>query len=269
VPDPWLARCLGWLASRWTDRVVAVSDALRQHLAEQVVANPDRLVLIPNGVDTAVFRPQPASGRIAVELGFEPGSPVVGSIGRLEHIKGYDVLIEAFALLLQGWDQGPLPLLVVAGEGSERPRLETLVRRRGLGARVRLLGWRDDVHDLHAAFTLFAMGSRSEGTSVSLLEAMSAGLCPVVTAVGGNRAVLGPELAHRLVPGEDPVRLAEALRQALSDPQRLAADGQAARRRVEERFSLDAMVQAYEGVYLEGWARAGVAPNVPRTPIRR
>lgn len=254
VPDPWLARKLGWLASRWTDRVVAVSEALRHHLQQRVVARGTEVVLVPNGVDIEAYRPQPANGRVRTELGLDLRAPVVGSIGRLEHIKGYDVLIEAFGLLLQGWSLGPRPALVVAGDGSERPRLEALVRDRGLASQVRILGWRDDVHDLHATFTLFAMGSRSEGTSVSLLEAMSAGLCPVVTDVGGNRAVLGPALAHRLAPPEDPARLAEALREALADPERLAADGRAARRRVEEAFSLDAMVRAYEGLYLQAAA---------------
>jgi glycosyltransferase involved in cell wall biosynthesis len=120
-----------------------------------------------------------------------------------------------------------------------------MVADRTLGAHVRLLGWRDDIHALHAAFTLFTMSSHSEGTSISLLEAMSAGLCPVVTDVGGNRAVVGDELAHRLVPREDPAALAAAWCDALVDRERRMADSDCARQRVERCFDLQAMVRRY------------------------
>jgi D-inositol-3-phosphate glycosyltransferase len=84
---------------------------------------------------------------------------------------------------------------------------------------------------------------------VSLLEAMSSGLCPVVTEVGGNAAVLGPELAHRLVSPEDPEALAAAWQAALGDPAARRSDGTTARARVERHFSLAAMVRSYESLY--------------------
>jgi glycosyltransferase involved in cell wall biosynthesis len=130
-----------------------------------------------------------------------------------------------------------------------------MIRERGIADGVHLLGWRDDVHSLHTAFTLFTMSSRSEGTSVSLLEAMSAGLCPVVTDVGGNGATLGAELAHRLVPAESPEALASAWRAALLDPSARAADAAMARARVQRDFGLDAMVRAYERLYAGEVAR--------------
>ncbi|MBA4159828.1 MAG: glycosyltransferase, partial [Gemmatimonadetes bacterium] len=92
--------------------------------------------------------------------------------------------------------------------------------------------------------------SRSEGTSVSLLEAMSAGLCPVITEVGGNAAVLGPDLRHRLVPPEDASALASAWRAALTASRAREADARAARERVKEHFGLQAMVARYQELYL-------------------
>src|SRR5207253_4097601 len=118
-----------------------------------------------------------------------------------------------------------------------------LVRQLGLGRRAFLVGWRQDVEALHAAFTLFTLASRSEGTSVGLLEAMGAGLCPVVTDVGGNAAVLGPSLRHRLVAAENPAALTAAWRDALADPARRAIDGSAARQRVEQFYGLPTMIQ--------------------------
>ncbi|MEJ7811580.1 MAG: glycosyltransferase [Gemmatimonadaceae bacterium] len=249
-PDPWRARIQDGFASRRTHVVVAVSDTLARQLARTVVHDRGRIQLVPNGVDTGVNRPRPDNGVVRGTLGIPAGAPVLGSIGRLEHIKGYDVMVEAFALFpADAGSGGASAHLVLGGDGGERPRLEERARALGVGDRVHFLGWRDDVPDLHAAFSLFTMSSRSEGTSVSLLEAMSAGLCPVVTNVGGNAAVLGPDLGHRLVAPENPGALAAAWRAALGDAAARADDGARARDRVLESFSLTTMVRHYEALY--------------------
>lgn len=250
--EPWLGKRLDWLAARRTDVVVAVSQAVADRLRQEVVPRETRVDVIQNGIDVATFTPQPDDGVIRREFGIEPDCSIVGSIGRLEPIKGYDVMIRAFALVLRGEQAGPAPVLLIAGGGSEHERLLALARELGIAGRVILPGWRDDIHALHRAFSIFAMSSRSEGTSVSLLEAMSAGLCPVVTDVGGNRNVLGEELSHRLVPSENPEAFAAALRTALEDASARVKDGAAGRRRVADRFSLRQMVEAYGRLYEEG-----------------
>jgi glycosyltransferase involved in cell wall biosynthesis len=252
-PDPWQARLIDGLASRRTDVVVAVSDVLARQLTGSVVARGTRVRVVTNGVDTDAFRPRADDGVVRAALGIARDAPVVGSIGRLEPIKGYDVLLDAFVQLRLRWGKGTPPVLALAGEGSEGGRLEAAARAAGVAGDVRFLGWRDDVHALHAAFTVFAMGSRSEGTSVSLLEAMSAGVVPVVTAVGGNAAVLGPELAHRLVPAEDPGSLARGLAVALADAEARARDAAAARARVVRAFSVAETVRQYEEIYERRW----------------
>jgi glycosyltransferase involved in cell wall biosynthesis len=243
--DTWLARAVERQAARNTDVVVAVSSSLAR-LLRQGIARADAVVVVTNGVDTDLFRPRPDTGRLRRELGLSPTGPIIGSIGRLEPVKGYDVMLEAFARVRAGWREGEPPVLVVAGDGAERERLAA----RGLPPGAFLLGWRDDVHELHAAFALFTLASHSEGTSIGLLEAMSAGLCPVVTDVGGNGAVLGPDLGHRLVPAADPRALAEAWRAALLDPRARARDAALARERVERGFSAQLMVNRYEALYL-------------------
>lgn len=252
VPDPWSTRLIDGLAAHRTDVVVAVSAPLREQLARTVVRNGTPITVVPNGVDTELHQPRADDGALRHELGVAADAPVIGSIGRLEAIKGYDVMIRAFAELRAGWGEGAAPVLVVGGEGSERARLERLIAESGLAGSVHLLGWRDDIAALHGGFTLFSMSSHSEGTSVSLLEAMSAGLCPVVTDVGGNAEVLGHALRHRLVPAADPTALARAWRAALLEPARRVADAAAARQRVMEAFSLGAMVRRYEELYAAG-----------------
>jgi glycosyltransferase involved in cell wall biosynthesis len=252
---PWHDRLVNRLAARRTDVVVAVSDALAQRLATIIAPADGQLRVVRNAVDVELFRPRPDTGAIRKELDLSAEVPIVGSIGRLEHIKGYDLMVLAFAELQAIDGVKPSPVLVLAGDGSERPRLEALAKKLRIARSVRFLGWRDDVHDLHSAFTLFTMSSRSEGTSLSLLEAMSAGLCPVVTDVGGNAAVLGEKLRHRLVPAENPGALAAAWRHALTVREQREADAMAARARVNDSFRLEAMVREYERLYSELPAR--------------
>lgn len=256
--ESWQARLVDRLAARRTDVVVAVSEPLKRLLIEKGISKPGQTRVIINGVDTDSYRPRPDSGVLRRERGLAPDVPILGSIGRLEAVKGYDIMVDGFARLRGAWPGPQAPVLVLCGEGSERARLEAMAAERGVAHAVHFLGWRDDVHDLHSAFTLFTMSSRSEGTSVSLLEAMSASLCPVVTHVGGNAAVLGPDLAHRLVRPTDPDALAAAWREALTDMARRQQDGATARARVQHAFALSSMVKGYEEIY------ATVAPRLAR-----
>ena len=247
-PDPWIARTLDGAAVRRTDFVVAVSDTVAG-LLKRITSQWDRIRVIPNGVDTEAFHPVPDDGALRAELSVPASAPIIGSVGRLEPVKGYEVMVDAFALLRRGWPDANAPVLVIAGDGSERASLEARAAALGVANDIRWLGWRDDIHRLHAAFALFTMSSHSEGTSVSLLEAMSAGLCPVLTNVGGNPEVLGEALRHRLVADGDAAALAEQWRAVLLDNQAREADARAARARIREAFTLEAMVRAYERLY--------------------
>jgi len=251
MPDPWHARAMDHLASRRTDVAVGVSTNVGNAL-ENIVAGGCSVRVILNGVDTSVFRRTPDTGHLRAELGVGPETPILGSIGRLEPIKGYDVMIEAFAQFVLREGPARAARLVIAGDGSTRDALRRRIAELGIEQRVHLLGWRDDTMRILSALQLFTMSSRSEGTSISLLEAMSSGICPVVTNVGGNSAVLGPELAHRLVPSEQPAALASAWAEALGDARRRDEDSRTARERVLSSHSASAMVRAYEAVYRSG-----------------
>src|SRR5262249_40679568 len=141
------------------------------------------------------------------------------------------------------------PCLVLVGDGSERAMLEELAKTLGIASRVRVLGWGDEVERLYGGFDLFTMTSCSEGTSISLLEAMSMGLCPVVTDVGGNRGVLGHELASLLVPVDNEAALAAAWRHHLLDVELRQDMGRRARARVQSKFSLGRMVEHHIDIY--------------------
>ncbi len=257
APDPTLHRVLDRAAARRTDIIVAVSERLARVLRDEVKLEAFRIRVVQNGVNTGVHRPVDDTGAIRRELDIPAAVPIIGSIGRLEPVKGYDVMIQAFCELRARWEGEHPPVLVIGGDGSEKQRLPDLARARGVADSVFLLGWRDDVRDLQSAFSVFTLSSHSEGTSVSLLEAMSAGLCPVVTDVGGNAGVLGDSLAHRLVPAGNPAALADEWLRALQNPERRRRDARIARTRIVEAFSLEAMVAAYAELY----ARRRVEPT--------
>lgn len=244
-----VARFLNRRASRLTDVVVAVSEPLRRHLVERLRLPAERLAVISNGVDVHAFCPRLPSGALQRELGLDCDQPIVGSVGRLEPVKGYEVVMEAFRLLCDRLP-GPAPVLIIAGEGSARSELEALIARLGLSGKVFLLGWRDDLQDLYAHFDCFAMGSMSEGTSISLLEAMASGVAPVVTSVGGNLDVLGPELADLAVPPGDATALAGRIECLLRDGAAQAM-GAVARRRVVQAYRIEATVEAYAQLYTD------------------
>ena len=246
-PEGLINRFLDRRATRLTDAVVAVSQPLRTYLCDRLRVRESRIVVVRNGVDTATFRPTAPSGALRSQLGLRPDQPIVGSIGRLEPVKGYEVVIEAFGKVCSK-TRDDAPVLVIAGEGSARPSLEALIDRLGLRDRVFLLGWRDDAVDLYAHFRCFVMGSWSEGTSISLVEAMSCGLPPAVTAVGGNPDVLGPELAQQMAPPGDTAALATRIEGLLNGE--ATRVGRAARGQAEANFGLAQMVRQYEEIYL-------------------
>jgi len=225
-------------ASRRTGAVVAVSEQLEERL-RQLVAYPDRVTTILNGIDTGKFTPK-------IVDSFE-GETVIGSVGRLDQVKGFDVLIEAFARVRA--DSVRPVRLIIAGDGPCRDELERQIIARGLQEAVELIGWCSDVPSFLQTLDIYCQSSFSEGTPLSVLEAMSCGVCPVVTSVGGNPFVLGEPLAHRLVPPRDESSLARALVDAVQDSDRRLLDGVVARNRVVETFGVGQMARAYEALY--------------------
>lgn len=243
-------RILDGTAARLTDAIVAVSPRMVPMFAADIRLPEARFEVINNGVDTSRFRPTPDDGLLRAELGLAPDTPLIGSIGRYEAVKGLDVLLDAFTQLRRNWTGPRAPALVLVGAGSLTETLrQRIATDPALTGHAHLLSWRADPLSVLRAIDVFTMASHSEGTSMSLLEAMATGCCPVVTAVGGNPFVLGDGLAHRLVPPRTPEALATALRAALDDPTARRHDGVVARARVESDFSLDALCQRYASLY--------------------
>jgi sugar transferase (PEP-CTERM/EpsH1 system associated) len=231
------------------DRYVPVSRDLERWLRE-VVGIPDaRNRLIDNGVDTERFRAQPLPADPA-EAWQQPGAFVIGTVGRLQDVKHHAGMVDAFirlrALLPEQRDR--LKLAIV-GDGPLREQLERQVAAAGIGDAVFLAGARADVAPVMRSFSLFALSSIAEGTPVTLLEAMASELPVVATAVGGIPELVADGTTGTLVPPNDPERMAQALAAYVRDPALVRAHGAAARLRVEQKYSMAAMLASYLALY--------------------
>ena len=232
---------------------ICVSDDIARIRMQREGTPEEKTVVIPNAVDAEALR-GPARGRAAVmaELGWDPGDPLVLSVGRLVAAKDYPLLMESVALLRREF---PAVRCLIAGEGDRRAEIEAAIARLGLESAVRLAGARRDVPDLLAAADVFVLSSVREGLPVSLLEAMAAGTPIAATAAGGiPEAVRDGESAILVAPG-DARALAGAVGRLLGNRDLCARLAAAAGRTVEERYSAIAVTRRIESVYDDCLAR--------------
>ncbi|HJR64231.1 MAG TPA: glycosyltransferase, partial [Gemmatimonadaceae bacterium] len=162
---------------------------------------------------------------------------------RLSHEKGADVLLEALARI-----GDPSVVASVLGSGPEAPRLRALAERLGIGGRVIWHGLVPEAGRCFAAFDIFVMSSRAEGTPIVAFEAMAAEVPIVATAVGGLPDVLAGGVAE-LVPNEDIEALAGRVRAVMGDREAAAHRARAARRRLESVYGIDAWLAGYDTIY--------------------
>jgi glycosyltransferase involved in cell wall biosynthesis len=247
------------------ERVICVSEDLqRRSLACGVPSS--RCLLIENGIDVAQFTRRRAPAEARARLGLEPGRPLIGAVGRLSPEKGFDLLIRALGRLREsGRDAG----LVIAGEGDDRPRLETLIAELGLGDRVRLAGFVAETTALYEAMDVYALSSLREGLPNVLLEAMAMEVPVVATRIAGvPKLIHGRENGLLIEPG-DVEGLAESLGRLLDDAHLRTSLAAAGRRTIEGRYSfgsrMDAIGQLYDTL-LRGSERPVQADASPPRP---
>ncbi|MFN9374096.1 MAG: glycosyltransferase [Planctomycetaceae bacterium] len=249
--SPWRRTINSWVLRKTLehcDAVLAVDNSVASRVSAASGYPQGRIQVIPNGV------PQPPCGdreearlRIRKSLGVGPDETLVGSLGRLVHVKGYDLLISAMALART---QCPQLHLVLVGDGPLEEQLRTQARQEGVDQLVHFAGRQTQVGDWLAASDVFVNSSRSEGMSQAIVEAMTYGLPLVVTDVGGNAGLVGgAEPCGLIVSPEDPAELAKALVKMVADKGRASSFGRVGEDRARQCFSLPAMIQRYEQLY--------------------
>ncbi|EHP40138.1 group 1 glycosyl transferase [Cupriavidus basilensis OR16] len=232
------------LTDRWGSLITHVSPQGRQAMIEAGAAPGEHFAVMPNGIDTTQFSPDPTArqtGRTA--LGLSSDTRLILNVGRLVPQKSQLLLIEAFALLDPSFDTR----LMIVGDGPERYALGQAIQKHNLESRVILAGTRRDITTLLNAADLFALSSSIEGMPLAVGEALACG-CPVVaTDAAGVVELLGD--CGDIVPRGNASALAEAMRKALAAGIGSAADQEVRRQRITSRFGLEAVARQWLTCY--------------------
>ncbi len=242
----WLRRALSPLVHRF----VALSGELEEYLVERVGVPASKVVRIVNGVDLEKFRPA-ASGKDSLPEGapFDAsGRVVIGSVTRMQEVKDPLTLARAFVRLVERGFASKA-CLVLVGDGPLLEEARKVLQEADASRHAWLMGSREDVPSLLRSFDVFALSSRVEGISNTILEAMASGLPVVATRVGGNDELVDDGVTGALVPSRDPGALADVLARYIDEKGLRGEQGRAGRARAEKEFGVDAMVARYLGVY--------------------
>jgi glycosyltransferase involved in cell wall biosynthesis len=245
------------LIARRADAFVAVSALDKQRMAEIEHIPEAKLRLVVPGIPP-LAEATATREQVRGELGIDAEAPVVGAVATLRKQKALQILIRAVAELVREFPA--LRVIVVGGEeaqgGDLRSELSALIAELGLERVVQLLGNRSDVVNLLGAIDVAALSSDFEGTPLSIMEYMAAGLPVVTTDVGGVPDVVVDGETGILVPRRDPVALASGIASVLRDPEMAKRMGEAGRARQRREFTMAASVKRVEELYEDLRARA-------------
>ena len=232
-------------------RYVALSRDLAGYLQERIGIPAERITQIYNGVDIRRFHAVPQRCDIAGSpFNGQPGLWLAGTVGRMQTVKAQPDLVAAFVRVLTAHPELRARLrLVLVGDGPLRADCAAMLQAAGMANLAWFAGERSDVPDVMRGLDCFVLPSVAEGISNTILESMASGLPVIATAVGGNADLVVDGQTGVIVPPGNPDRLAAALASMAGQPDAAAAQGLQGRRVLEARFSLDAMVAAYDSVY--------------------
>ncbi len=246
----WVRRLYNPFVSHW----IALSRDLAGYLTGRVGISARKVTQIYNGVDAERFHPAASAVLPAPTI---PGCPfrqpehwLVGTVGRMQTVKDQTLLARAFIRALELAPELKSRLrLVMVGDGPLRAEAQSLLDAAGVADLAWLPGERHDVPDVLRGLDCFVLPSLAEGISNTILEAMASGLPVIATRVGGNPELVVEGKTGALVPASDPEAMARAIIAYAQDPEQARAAGQAGRVAIEHRFSMEAMMEAYHGLY--------------------
>ena len=244
----WVRRAYSPFVSRY----VALSQDLERYLRNRVGIAASRIVQLYNGVDSDRFHPVVDAHPAIDDCPFRsPAHWLVGTVGRMDHVKDQSTLARAFVQALR---MNPAARdrmrLVMVGEGVLRAEAECILEQGGVRELAWFAGERSDIPEVMRGLDCFVLPSLGEGISNTILEAMACALPVVATRVGGNPELVEDQVTGRVVPAADPVALMQAIMSYFENPALARQHGRAGRNRVEESFSIDRMVDSYHELYL-------------------
>lgn len=232
-------------------KYVALSRNLESYLQRKVGVPPERIEQIYNGVDTDRFRMTTGARAPIPDSPFQsPDLWIVGTVGRMDHVKHQTNLARAFVSAVKSSpDTAHRLRLVMVGDGPLRQEVKAILDQGGVSSLAWLPGERNDVAEVMRGLDCFVLPSIAEGISNTILEAMASGLPVIATHVGGNGELVDEGTSGMLVPARDSEALSAAILRYFRRPVLGHRHGASGRALVERRFSLDAMVNRYQSLY--------------------
>ncbi|WP_349343073.1 glycosyltransferase [Marinobacter sp. MMG032] len=239
------ARFINPIIARTSHKLVAISSATRDALVEYEYLPRDRITVIYNGIAPLEVS-EKARAALKEELGIKQDETVIGTVARLDAVKNQALMLKATRALL---DRGIKVRLLLVGDGPEWENLENLAAELNLGESVIFTGFQSKPADYLGLMDLFLLPSFTEGTSMTLLEAMSLGIPTVATGAGGTPEIVDDGETGKLVESDDLPAFTRAIQELLQDPNALSKMSKQAKTHFTERFSAEHMVQQYERCY--------------------
>lgn len=232
------------LYDRLPDGIITTGEVIKAEMVERNRFCAEKIISIPTGVDLSRFNPNCIGKGLREEWGIPPSAPLVGTIGVLRSWKGHSFFIQAARLVLQ---KRPEFVFFIVGDGPGRPYLEKQIREHRVEEKVRMIGHYHDVERAFAALDLFVLASTAnEGVPQAVLQAFAMRIPVISTAVGGIPEVVKTGETGRLVPPKDPRALADQILLHFDRPSIGEAMAEAGRRLVEEKYSLEQMLDRVE-----------------------
>jgi glycosyltransferase involved in cell wall biosynthesis len=255
----WHTKRRVWIAAKLfsaVDRVVAVSDCIRQDLLQKLELDPQKVVTIHNGIDLPRFDQSIDGTSQRRQLGIGDDELVIGAIGRLVRFKGFNYLLEAARIINLQW---PKFKLVIVGGGELKHGLKQQAQELGIAEKVIFTGRQEDVFPFLAGFDIMVISSITEGLPIASLEAMAMGKAVVASRVGGIPEVVEDGVSGLLVPPRNPESLAQAVIDLLKKPELRKSMGQAGRARVEKLFSIQRVCEQTAKLYKDLLKQKGIS----------
>ncbi|MEK7849207.1 MAG: glycosyltransferase family 4 protein [Candidatus Omnitrophota bacterium] len=253
---PYISTCHGyfkWRLTRrlfpcWGNKVIAISDQVRQHLLDDFGIDQAMVELIYNGIDLEKFRfhSEQEVREEKLKLGLDLNKRIVGHIGRLSSVKGQKFLVLAAERMIHM--RKDIQFLII-GDGDEAPELKRLIRERNLEHSVFMRPSMPDTSLALSIMDVFCMPSLQEGLGLSILEAQAQGVPVVASRVGGIPSIIKDNETGFLCAVGDVGSFSEALSKILNDKALAASLVEKAKQNVREKFSLDTMAQKTRRIY--------------------
>jgi glycosyltransferase involved in cell wall biosynthesis len=246
---PWYMGPVDLFLSRFTERAIAVSEAVGESLVLKRKMPTGKVLLMPNAIALEEFRmptPEEVAGQ-RTRLGIEASWRVIGTVAKLRIEKGIEYLLESVPAVITAC---PRTIFIIVGDGPLRGQLEGRARQLNIDRNVLFVGYREDVSQILSAFDIKVLPSLTEGLSLAILEAMAMGKPIIATQVGGTGEVLKDGQTGLLIPPKDSPALAEKIIYLLENPDIARRLGMRAQEE-SKKYDVNGYVRRLEELYLQ------------------